>query len=96
MSRGGPAVRTPRIMERSYRESVRMRLRILFSPLRLTIFILANAWLLALNIIYIRNGAQQEWIGFISILPITGFAIWTMQTDRTYRNQAQRNGVNHP
>lgn len=81
-------------MERGDRESVWLRLRVLFSPLRLTIFILANAWLIGLNIIYIRNGAHQEWIGFLSIIPPVAFAIWTMQTDRRYRKQAEANGTN--
>lgn len=73
------------MMVHNYRHSLSVRLRILFSPLRLAIFILSILWLIGLNIVYIRDGATNDWLGFISAAPSLGFFVWTMYTDRKYR-----------
>lgn len=73
-----------------YRRSLNTRLRLLFSPLRLTLFIIAIAWIIGLNVVYIRNDGGPQWLGFASIIPVSIFFVWTMATDRRYRKDAKR------
>lgn len=66
-------------------KSPRRRFRVLFSPLRLTLFIAAIIFAIALNIVYISNGASPEWVGALSVVPLFTFAGWTLATDYTAR-----------
>ncbi len=63
-----------------YVRSLRTRLSILFSPLRLTLFICSLAWRLGPNY-YLTQRQGPTWLGPVSVVPITAFAIWTVVTD---------------
>ena len=66
-------------------KSPRRRFRVLFSSLRLTLFIAAIIFSIALNIVYISNGGSPEWVGALSVVPLLAFAGWTVATDYTLR-----------
>lgn len=68
-----------------YSQSPRRRFRVLFSPLRLTLFITAIVFAIALNIVFITNGGSPEWVGALSVVPLLAFAGWTVATDYTLR-----------
>lgn len=68
-------------------KSPRRRFRVLFSPLRLSLFIAAIIFAVALNIVYISNGASPEWVGALSVVPLLAFAGWTVATDYTHRQE---------
>ncbi len=68
-----------------YSKSFRRRLRVLFSPIRLALFIAAVIFALAMNIVFISNGGAPEWVGALSVVPLLGFAGWTLGTDYSLR-----------
>lgn len=70
-----------------YSKSLRQRLRVLFSPLRLTLFIAAIVFAVALNVVFISNGGSPEWLGAVSVVPLLAFAGWTVATDYSLRKQ---------
>lgn len=70
-----------------YSKSLRQRLRVLFSPLRLTLFIAAIVFAVALNVVFISNGGSPEWLGAVSVVPLLAFAGWTVATDYSLRQQ---------
>lgn len=70
---------------RPYSQSLRRRFRVLFSPLRLTLFIAAIVFAIALSIPFLSNGGSPEWLGALSVLPLLAFAGWTVATDYTLR-----------
>lgn len=70
---------------RPYSQSPRRRFRVLFSPLRLSLFIAAIVFAVALNVAYVSNGASPEWVGALSVVPLLAFAGWTVATDYTLR-----------
>lgn len=71
----------------SYRQSFRRRRRILFSPLRLALFLGAIVFGTVLNVVYIRNGAEPEWLGALSVAPIFAFVAWMLVTDHRERRR---------
>lgn len=70
-----------------WNSSPRRRFRVLFSPLRLSLFIAAIVFAAALYIAYISNGASPEWVGALSVVPLLAFAGWTVATDYTHRQE---------
>ncbi len=68
-------------------KSPRRRFRVLFSPLRLSLFIAAIIFAIALNIVYITNGGSPEWMGALSVVPLFACAGWTVATDYTHRQE---------
>ena len=70
-----------------YSKSLRQRVRVLFSPFRLTLFIAAIIFAVALNVVFIGNGGSPEWLGAVSIVPLLAFAGWTVATDYSLRQQ---------
>ncbi len=75
------------MMDESYRRSFRKRLSILFSPLRLVLFVAAIIFGIVINVVYLRNGAEPEWLGAISILPVSAFLAWSLATDYRHRRR---------
>lgn len=68
-----------------YTKSFRRRLRVLFSPVRLILFIASIIFNIALNAVYISKGGSPEWVGALSVVPLLAFAGWTVGTDYTIR-----------
>lgn len=60
-------------------------MRVLFSPLRSTLLVVAVVFAVVLNVMFIRNGGQPEWIGALSVVPLLAFAGWTLATDYSQR-----------
>lgn len=71
----------------SYTYSLRRRLRILFSPLRLGFFVAAVVFSVVANVIYINNGGGPEWLGLASIIPLWVCVGWQIMTDITMRRR---------
>lgn len=69
----------------SYTNSLRQRMRILFSPLRLALFIAALVIAIVGNVIYIHNGAGPEWLGPASVIPFWSCVIGVFVTDMKMR-----------
>lgn len=69
----------------SYTNSFRRRMRILYSPLRLTLLIVAIVICIVGNVLYISNGGGLEWLGLLSVLPLFALYGWTMVTDAKMR-----------
>ena len=63
------------------------RLRILFSPARLTLFFLSIVILASANFVYMANDGSPEWLGLCSVVPIFAFAIWQIVTDTKLRRR---------
>ncbi|GEC74524.1 hypothetical protein GCM10010213_09050 [Microbacterium maritypicum] len=81
------------MIEESYKNSFRKRLRILFSPLRLALFLTAIIIAIIGNAIYISNGGSPEWLGLGSIIPLLAFLFWELATDiRMRRLERERHG----
>ncbi len=62
-----------------YERSLKKRLAVLFSPLRLALFIFSGAWCLALNLV--NPDEASAWRGPVSVIPIIAFTVWTVMTD---------------
>ncbi len=77
-------------------KSPRRGFRVLFSPLRLSLFIAAIIFAIALNIVYISNGASPEWVGALSVAPLLAFAGWTVATDYTHRQEEKNRSPTKP
>lgn len=78
-------------IDRDYRFSLRKRLSVLFSPIRLTLFLLSIAWLIAANIAFIDNGQKPEWLGPLSVVPVFACAAMLSITDGRERRKAAAN-----
>lgn len=79
--------------EDSYKNSFRKRLRTLFSPLRLVLFIAAIIIAVVGNMFYIGNGGTPEWLGLGSVLPLLAFLFWELATDMKMRRlERERQG----
>lgn len=70
-----------------YSKSFQRRLRVLFSPVRLSVLVAAIAFCVVLNVVYIGNGGSLEWIGLLSAIPLLAFAAWTIATDYSHRRR---------
>lgn len=70
-----------------YSKSPKRRFRVLFSPLRLSLFGVAIIFAIALNILFISNGGTPEWVGALSVVPLLAFAGWTVATDYALRKK---------
>lgn len=69
--------------------SAKERLATLFSPWWAVVwFVAAIVWLVGLNILYIEGGATNNWLGFISIVPI-----WSHLTFVVVRSARRRKSV---
>jgi len=77
-------------MSENYRYSLRTRLKVLFSPVRLVLFLASVVWLVALNAIYISNLGQPEWAGPASVLPTITWVAWMIITDWHHRSATKR------
>lgn len=71
----------------TYSNSLRRRLRALFSPVRLALFTAAVVFAVALNVVFIGNGGSPEWVGALSVVPLLAFAGWTVATDYRLRRR---------
>lgn len=71
----------------SYTNSFGKRVRILFSPVRFSLFIAAVLFSIAANAVYIRNGGGPEWVGLASVIPLWSCVIWQGVTDARFRRQ---------
>ncbi|WP_396658655.1 hypothetical protein [Microbacterium oxydans] len=76
----------------SYVNSFRKRVRILFSPLRLTLSIVAIMFWVISNGIVMSNGGEPAWLGPLSVIPLFAFWGWTAVTDAKMR-ELDRGGV---
>jgi hypothetical protein len=74
----------------SYRDSFARRLRVLFSPLRLILFLLSIAWLIAANVMFIGGGGKPGWLGLASVVPIIAWVAWEFATDARERTRDRR------
>lgn len=70
---------------RPYTDSVRRRMRVLFSPVRVVFLVAAVVFAVALNIVFISNGGYPEWVGPLSVAPLLVFLGWTLATDYSHR-----------
>ncbi|WP_136041827.1 hypothetical protein [Microbacterium sp. K22] len=69
----------------SYTNSLRTRLRVLFSPVRLTLYIAAITFSVVANVIYLRDGTGTEWLGPASVVPLLALVAWQFATDKKMR-----------
>lgn len=76
----------------SYTNSFRTRVRLLFSPLRLTFFIAAIVFAVAANVLYIGNGGRPEWLGLASVIPLFALVAWQMVLDTEMRRRDRDGG----
>jgi len=77
-----------------YRHSVKRRLSVLFSPIRLALFLGSVVWLIVLNVIYISNSGNPSWAGPASAFPILVWVTVMLMTDSRYRRAG--NGSSSP
>lgn len=70
-----------------YSKSFQRRLRVLFSPVRLSVLVAAIAFCVVLNVVYIGNGGSLEWMGLLSVIPLLAFTGWTLTTDYSHRRR---------
>lgn len=84
----------------AYSHSFRKRMRILFSPLRLTLFAVAIIVWVGANVLYINNGGGPEWLGLASVIPLWACVFWELATDtkmrRFEREGRDRGAESHP
>lgn len=73
------------VTKKGYHKSSRTRLAVLFTPIRLALFIGALLWCLAFNALLIGADGKAAWAGPVSVLPIFAFTIWTYVTDARNR-----------
>ena len=71
----------------SYSRSIRQRFRVLFSPLRLVLFLLSVVNGIVLSIVYMSANGQPEILGPLSAIPLLAFALWTATTDSRERKR---------
>lgn len=76
----------------SYVNSFRKRVRILFSPLRLTLSGVAIIFWVISNGIVMSNGGEPAWLGPLSVIPLFAFWGWTSVTDAKMR-ELDRGGI---
>lgn len=68
-----------------YAESLKKRVSVLFSPLRLVLWAGSAAWAIALNIVYIAGEGEPSWAGPASVVPLFAMLIWLFVTDSRHR-----------
>ena len=73
-----------------YHHSFRVRWRVLFSPLRLALFIGSVVWGVVLNAIFMANLGSPAWAGPVSVIPIMSWLAWLLVTDARRRREAKR------
>ena len=71
----------------SYTNSFGKRVRILFSPVRFSLFIAAVLFSIAANAVYVRNGGRPEWLGLASVIPLWSCVAWQIVIDARLRRQ---------
>ena len=76
----------------SYTYSMRTRLHVLFSPLRLAVFIAAIVIAVVGNVLYINNAGGPEWLGPVSVAPIWACVAWEVATDMKMRRRDRESG----
>ncbi|WP_282848218.1 hypothetical protein [Microbacterium oxydans] len=76
----------------SYVNSFRKRVRILFSPLHLTLFGVAIIFWVISNGIVMSNGGEPAWLGPLSVIPLFAFWGWTAVTDAKMRELDRGSG----
>lgn len=79
------------MIDSSYKNSFRKRLRVLFSPLRLMVFIVAIILAAVGNVFYISSGGTPEWLGLGSVVPLLAFLFWELATDMKMRRLEREN-----
>lgn len=72
-------------MKKGHRPSGKTRLAVLFSPVRLAVFIGALVWCFAFNALLIGADGKAAWAGPVSVLPIFAFVVWAYVTDARHR-----------
>jgi hypothetical protein len=75
----------------SYTNSFRKRVRILFSPIRLILFIASVAFSVVGNVLYVNNGGQPEWLAYVSVIPLWACVFWEVATDMKMRRLDREN-----
>ncbi|PRB14759.1 hypothetical protein CQ042_10110 [Microbacterium sp. MYb62] len=75
-----------------YTYSMRTRLHVLFSPLRLAAFIAAIVIAVVGNVLYINNGGGPDWLGPVSVAPIWACVAWEVATDMKMRRRDRESG----
>ena len=73
------------MIDTEYRHSLKRRLSVLFSPIRLTLFLGSVVWLIVLNVIYISNSGNPSWAGPASAFPILVWVTVMLITDSNHR-----------
>ncbi len=71
----------------TYRASLRIRLSILFSPMRLVLCLASFAWFIVLSVLYLSRGQGSDLLGPLSVIPFLTFVAWTVATDMRYRRE---------
>lgn len=72
---------------RSYRASLRTRLSVLCSPIRLTLGLASIAWFVVVTALYLGRGNLADVLGPLSVIPLLAFTAWTVATDMRYRRE---------
>ena len=72
--------------EPSYRHSIKRRFAVLFSPLRLALWIAAICWSAVFNLtLYMPDPEGMAWAGPVSAVPVYALLAWTLVTDARHR-----------
>lgn len=75
------------MMPSTYRTSLRLRLSILFSPVRLILCVASFAWFVVVSALYMGRGQGAEWWRPLSVIPLLTFTAWTVATDMRHRRE---------
>lgn len=76
-------------MPSAYRTSLRVRLSILLSPIRLVLGLASFAWFIVATALYLSRGDIVDWLGPLSVIPLLAFTAWTVATDMRYRREEE-------
>tara|TARA_R110002051_G_scaffold309285_1_gene381776 strand:+ start:2527 stop:2772 length:246 start_codon:yes stop_codon:yes gene_type:complete len=69
--------------------STKDKITTFFSPWWAVVWFVASiVWAVWLNILYIQGGATNDWLGFISIVPIWSFVAYVMVRSARRRKRA--------
>lgn len=79
-----------------YRHSLKRRLSVLFSPIRLALFLGSVVWLIVLNVIYISNSGNPAWAGPASAFPILAWVTVMLITDSRHRRAGSASSSPNP
>ncbi|MCM3613899.1 hypothetical protein M3672_05545 [Microbacterium enclense] len=74
-------------MHSTYRTSLRVRLSLLFAPVRLVLCVASFAWFVVLSVLYLSRGQGSDLLGPLSVIPFLTFVARTVATDMRHRRE---------